>query len=422
MKQLLALFSALILIVVFSKALVAQISLSGEIRPRSEFRHGFKEPLETGKKPAFFTEQRTRLVGGYKSKKVEVGVSIQDVRIWGSVDQVYKVDPSLMNVNQAWATIKMNELNKVIVGRQILDYDNARILGSLDWAQQGRSHDLLRYIFENKSWSVHLGLAFNQDSYTPEPAKLDNTFYASTNNYKTLHYTWIKKLFEKSSISVLLLNQGMQIAPDTVNYNQSIGVNVSHKIGESTFKGEWHYQAGKNGRFKKIKGFLAAISLDHSFNNVGTTIGIDWLSGDNPNTDSFEAFTPWYGTNHKFYGLMDYFYVGNGHKNFGLVNPYFKTHISINERTRWVLHLHHFISDTRIKGSNHSKTNNNILGNELDLVFSYNITPDVNLKLGYSQMFFARGMEVVKETMDPRKTASWGWAMLTLKPKLIKKD
>jgi hypothetical protein len=43
--------------------------------------------------------------------------------------------------------------------------------------------------------------------------------------------------------------------------------------------------------------------------------GFELLSGtDLQEPDKNSAFTPWFGTNHRFNGHMDYFYVGNHHQ------------------------------------------------------------------------------------------------------------
>ena len=60
-------------------------------------------------------------------------------------------------------------------------------------------------------------------------------------------------------------------------------------------------------------------------------------------------YAPKYGTNHKFYGFMDYFYVGNGHggtdaASAGLIDIYLKTAFKTGEKSSLAAHLHHFLS------------------------------------------------------------------------------
>ena len=133
-KCLKPLLTGLLFIILLNTQVLAQLTLSAEIIPRAELRNGFKKPLESSLDPAFFVEQRTRLNTKFTSEKFDVLISFQDVRIWGAVNQVYKTDPSLQNVYQAWAAYKINPKHAVAVGRMELNYDNVRILGNLDWA------------------------------------------------------------------------------------------------------------------------------------------------------------------------------------------------------------------------------------------------------------------------------------------------
>ena len=70
------------------------------------------------------------------------------------------------------------------LGRQSLIYDDARILGGLDWNVAGRYHDALKLGYANKNNEVHLLLAFNQNN--------DNRTSGGT--YYCLLYTSMVKL------------------------------------------------------------------------------------------------------------------------------------------------------------------------------------------------------------------------------------
>ena len=147
MKKLIQLNIAVIGLLVLSTSteLFAQFTITGELRPRTEFRNGFKKLRESDTDPAFFIEQRSRLYLDYKKDKIWLNIALQDIRIWGSTDQIYKSDPSLQNVYEAWARYAFDERYAFKVGRQAMNYDNARFMGNLDWAQQGRSHDALLF-------------------------------------------------------------------------------------------------------------------------------------------------------------------------------------------------------------------------------------------------------------------------------------
>ena len=65
----------------------AQFTLDGEIRPRFEYRNGFKIILDSTQDHAAFVDQRTRLNFGYKTEGYIFKISVQDIRVWGSQPQ-----------------------------------------------------------------------------------------------------------------------------------------------------------------------------------------------------------------------------------------------------------------------------------------------------------------------------------------------
>lgn len=155
----------------------AQITLSGQLRPRAEFRNGFGtlKPLNT--KPSAFISQRTRLMFNYRSSRLVFQTTIQDVRVWGQDASTITVnDGNRLGVHEAWGEIilsnrkdtsfKSNVLDYLLlkVGRQEIAYDDERLLGALDWLQQGRRHDALVLKSMQKGWQVDVGAAFNQNT------------------------------------------------------------------------------------------------------------------------------------------------------------------------------------------------------------------------------------------------------------------
>ncbi|MDZ7693048.1 MAG: hypothetical protein U5K69_18325 [Balneolaceae bacterium] len=115
----LALFLSLLLV----NTAVGQFTLSGELRPRTELRHGYKTLPAEGAEAAFFTEQRSRLNLDYSKDLYEIGLSVQDVRIWGSQSQLNKTD-GRFSVHQAWGQVNFNETFSLKAGRQELVYDD----------------------------------------------------------------------------------------------------------------------------------------------------------------------------------------------------------------------------------------------------------------------------------------------------------
>ena len=139
----------------------AQFSLSGEVRPRMEYLHGYSTFTDKDSDPAGFASQRTRINFNYSHDRVKMYISAQDVFLWGSQPQLFSTSNSL-SMHQAWGQYFLTPSLSLKLGRQELVYDDERIFGNSNWDQQGRSHDvaLLRY---DGMVRIDIGAAFNQN-------------------------------------------------------------------------------------------------------------------------------------------------------------------------------------------------------------------------------------------------------------------
>ncbi|MFH5886059.1 alginate export family protein [Halalkalibaculum sp. DA3122] len=406
---------------------LAQFTLSGELRPRTELRHGYKTLPAEGAEAAFFTEQRSRLNLDYSKELYEIGLSVQDVRIWGSTGQLNKTD-GRFSVHQAWGQINFNKSLSLKAGRQELVYDDQRILGSVGWTAQGRSHDALLLKLDQEDWSLHGGFAFNQDNNPPEPAKLFDTYYSGVNNYKTLQYLWYHRELESTSFSILGLNNGVQLPDSTVNFTQTVGLTGTHTFSDFSVDATFYYQTGTDPANTDVSAMLASASLSYSgLNNMNLTLGADYLSGTQPDQADNHSFNPLYGTHHKFYGFMDYFYVGNPHNqpisshnnSVGLVDLFVKSGFSLSEKSSLSAALHQFYSPVDIVDPNNlSSTLSSTLGTEIDLVFSHALSDEVSIGAGYSQLFGTNSLEAIKGGSSG-PSSNWAWLMLSFNPVFI---
>ena len=428
-----------ILLFVTKAELFAQFTLTGELRPRTEFRNGFKKLREKSADPAFFIEQRSRLYVDFKKDKIWLNIALQDIRMWGSTDQIYKSDPTLQNVYEAWARYAFNEKYAFKIGRQAMDYNNARFMGNLDWAQQGRSHDALLFtkVDAERNCQLHLAFAYNQQ-IDFEPGKLSGNDYLGVKNYKTMIFGWWNRKFENGGMSVLFHNDGRQVQRDTtMAYRQTYGVLGNYKIGNVKLDGEFYYQGGRNGgvtvsdgfdiKNAKISGLLFTIHGTLDTDITPLTIGFEYLSGTVRGEENDKSFNPLYGTNHKFYGFMDYFYVGNYHgqagggRTSGLIDIHLKTKFKLGQKSNLGANLHYFASPVKVyQGIGTSgDTYGSTLGTEIDLVYTLVLTKDVKFNLGYSHMFATETMEAVKGGGDKSALQNWAWAMIAFKPQLF---
>ena len=397
----------------------AQFTLDGEFRPRTEYRHGFGNIIPDAADAGFGISTRIRLNAGYQVDAYKFYVSFQDVMVWGENRQILPYDQNnSFAVFQAWAEINLGEGFSTKLGRQVLSYDDQRIMGGLDWAQQGRNHDAALLKYKKGKFMADFGLAFNQDYSNPTGFVSTGTGYNTAGffSYKTMQYLYLKQAWENFTGSVLLLNNGFQKFdtnnnPDGVNSIQTLGTHLDYKKNKLGVAANVFYQMGDN-----VDGAYL-LGLDFSYkasDKVKLGAGLELMSGNDTATADTEAFFPLYGTNHKFNGFMDYFFVGNHANNIGL----FDVHVSANFKLSDTSGL--MVKVLNFSGEQDLPSGENSLGTELDLVF-FKAFKGYALKLGYSQMFASDGMYELKGISESGAAdmQNWGWAMLVIKPKFL---
>jgi hypothetical protein len=366
----------LVLILISGSELYAQIKISAQLRPRAEYRHGYKTLPVKDINPAFFISQRTRLNFDFTAKKFVLGISVQDVRTWGDVPQLNATD-NRSSLHQAWGQYFFTESFSLKAGRQEIVYDDARIFGNVDWAQQGRSHDAAILRWKNDKIWVDAGFAWNQNKQN-----LYGTDYTIANNYKTIQYLWLHKNINSFGFSVLFLNNGMEHyrAADTTYktyFSQTAGTRLSYKVGKFAMNGAFYYQGGTDKDNMALSAYYFAADVKFSFSETfAMLLGFEYLSGTSQKDlqDSTykknNSFTPFYGTNHKFNGHMDYFYVGNHYRSVGLRDLYL-SFIYKKKRFSSVLTVHNFCSAAKILDPNDPTQNlANNLGLEAELMIA----------------------------------------------------
>ena len=247
-----------------------------------------------------------------------------------------------------------------------------------------------------------------------------------------MQFAWYHKDFKGGNLSLMVFNNGVQAVDASespvTRFSQTIGGITSFSAGKSKLEVEVYYQLGKDPADKSLSACLLALSLTNPISDkFSLTIGGEYLSGTSMDADADKnnSFNPLYGTNHKFYGFMDYFYVGNasaqGGRTIGLINPYVKTKFTLPKGSSLIAHLHHFLSPVKIY-TNPSELSGDIsgssLGTEIDLVFATKVVPGVSLNIGYSQLFATESMQLIKGG-NKSNLQNWAWVMITFNPTLF---
>lgn len=192
MKPFLTRISLLVaLLLGFGSQLLAQISLVGQLRTRTELRHGLGNLPVKDSPMAAFTSQRARLTFGYKWDRITFNLAIQDVRVWGQdASTISNTDGNRLMVHEAWAditlinradtTIKFKPIDflSLKIGRQEMIYDDSRLIGNLDWLQQARRFDAALLKAQHKGWALDAGVGFNQNT---DAFGVSGTYYTPAN-------------------------------------------------------------------------------------------------------------------------------------------------------------------------------------------------------------------------------------------------
>jgi hypothetical protein len=395
----------------------AQVSISAEVRPRTEFRNGFKTLTDDSKDAAIFTEQRSRLYLNYQDSSFKFRVAFQDIRIWGETSQIFKEELGKTFISEAWGQYYFNPSLSLKVGRQIISYDNQRFLGGLEWAQQGRRHDAALLIYEKDKSKLHFGFAYNQDDDRAEPTFLQADgagFYSVGGNYKTFQYGWYSQKIEKGAISLLAFNAGYQNADTTMSFKQTFGLIANKELGKIKLAGDVYYQTGQLNK-NNVNALLAGVNITFKTSATPITLGVEYISGkdDDDTSSDITNFSPDFGTNHAFNGYMDYFFVGPANGNVGVTDLYIQTKFkAIGGNVK--ANLHHFLTGSTQLNTEGAELDKS-MGTELDLVYIKKLKGGVVWNLGYSQLFGTDTMEALRGG-DKGAIQAWAWTMITFKP------
>lgn len=279
----------------------------------------------------------------------------------------------------------------------------------------------------------------------------------ATQQYKSFTSLYISRKFNQTKFSALFFNDNFgkyridsagnategfvygrrfvkSGATDLFDYTGSnsrytYGLMINHTIGNASGFGKiavqaaYYNQAGKDRDGLTMDAYHYTVAVTYQKGQFSVTPGYDVLSGNdavNPSGKN-NRFDPLYGTPHKFWGYMDFFYAGTGSPAGGLNNAYFKLKYATNTLSLGA-DLHSFALNKDMKRADGSVIDKK-LGTEIDLQLNYNMNKFTNLELGYSIMSATSSMPIAKGQATTEavaatfsKTGNWFYAMLKFSP------
>ena len=411
----------LIVMVLGGTTFAQEVNANLQLRPRYEYRNGFKGLMPDTELPTSFVSQRSRLNLNFKQEKISAKLTLQNVRTWGDVKTTTTNDKNGIILFEAWGQYQFDENWSTRVGRQVISYDNQRIFGEIDWLQQGQSHDAAVVSYKKGKHQLDFGAALNADS-----EDLFRNLY--TTNYKNMQYAWYHTDFSNFQMSLLALNTGFQYEqPATTNleidYIQTFGTFLKYKKNKLDADLSLYAQTGKGkltSNNTTVNAYNVGVNINYAVTNeVKAGLGYEYLSGkDQTDTENIiKSFNPIFGTNHAFNGFMDYFYVGNHKNTVGLQDVYLKLNYAPN-RGNFAVTPHVFMTAADVKNPFTAYAMDDYLGTEVDITVGYALHKNIGISAGYSQMFGTETLEVLKGGNKDLDN-NWAYVMVNFNPKIF---
>ena len=199
------------------------------------------------------------------------------------------------------------------------------------------------------------------------------------------------------------------------------GLYFANTFNKLSLSAAAYYQFGKNITGQKLQGELLSGAFQYAISKkFSAGAGYDYTSGGSSGATS-KAFDPLYGTPHKFWGFMDYFYVANGFGNRGLHDAYIKTKFKGSAAFSITADVHAFNSASTVLAANSTSTLDKHLGTEIDLVANYTLSTWIGFEAGYSHFFSTGTLSSVniKNIPNARNNSNWAYLSINIKPTFL---
>ena len=412
--------------------IIAQFTVSAELRPRFEMDNGSFRPRPDSVSTSYYVTQRTRLRFDLKKEKYQLRLTIQDVRFWGTGDLYSSTgvfgSTGGLDIQEAWFRLKLCEYSDLTIGRQVLKFDDQRLIATRNWNQWGVAYDAVSYNFIKNKWNLNVAVSYNTNANLSNGKFVqDEELFNIKNLMKTFNYLHVKKTFnEHLKASILVVGAGYQssLSESVIYMMGTYGIWLSYNQGIFDLSTNLYYQNGKAQSGKDITAFMATLHPGVKLGKIRLGLGGDYISGDNANNDDYgskeKTFNKMYGAVFKFYGYMNYYtYMKVSTANGGLIDIYPNIKVPINEKHSITALYHKFyLANPVFIGDNES--DNEDLGSEIDFMYTYKPMKELVVQAGISYYFTTTTLKQIKNVnATDVNSPYWAWVMLTFTPQLF---
>ncbi|MGL4852960.1 MAG: alginate export family protein [Phocaeicola sp.] len=408
--------AAIVVIVLFScitlqEAKAQSLSLSLNQRNRAEYSDGNQGVYSS--EPGSIILNSTRLTTEFANDLLKASITLQNSGSWGlSNSNSSKND---LVIFEAYTDIKLTKGVSTKVGRQMLIYDDVRILACPPWSFTGVSHDALLFKYTTGAFTAHLGGAYNTESGHKNNGEAVYSL-AKDNWYQRMFYTWFNYKFSKHlTASAIYLNEGLQettydgTKDSLTHHRHTLGLYTSWKFNQFDATASFYQQLGKSITGKKLGGNMWTVKANYQFHpSFKLTAG--WDSYSEAHKEK-AGFTWLYGAAHIYGGFMDYWLDALGTVN-GLNDLYLGCSGKI-KKLSYTLDGHYLgMKSERNAGDGKS------LGTEIDLVLKHPLNSWVDMELGLCGYFMTDASRTIKKT--ERNFGTFCYFTLTVQPSAFK--
>lgn len=331
-----------------------------------------------------------------------------------SVSDDRPLDPEqdVVDLHQAWVQLGDPKLFPLTlkVGRQEMTYGDQRFIGLGDWGNIPRSFDAvtLRTSFSDKSWiDLFSGrVVIPRDDYFNTSNDYDqfSGLYASSQEVLTGMETqafFLARNVGAGSVNAVAPGIGGPTQRDVYTYGTRLK-SLPGAFGgwDFVFEGAGQFgEVGVGALRKDLEAFSLTGTVGYTFKDTWSkpniAIGYDYASGDSDAGDDTQGtFEPLFGTNHRFYGVMDLIGLRN------ISSPRLSLAMKPTEKLSLnVDYLLFWLADTAdsfypesgaarsLNGYGRHPEYNSFVGSELDVVAKYAATSWAELQVGYGHFF-----------------------------------
>ena len=235
--------------------------------------------------------------------RVAVFVQLQDVRFFGD-STVGSFFPGSTGLHQGYAQLSPFDGLAIRAGRQEIAYENQRIIGNLDWLEEARAFDAIRFSFERGPVRVDSFYAKTFENLVLGPgAPIDDGDVVAGN----LHVAPLREL-EVGFIGVI--DRGGIAFPDRTLATFGGLLSGATAVGLS-YSVEGYGQIGSGRGELEQRAYMAGLGIQYRGDTVWkpfiAAFG-EYLSGNEErSTTTLRTFEYPYPTGHAFHGEMDFF-------------------------------------------------------------------------------------------------------------------